>query len=129
MQRKIENVYMANESVIKLFEGKQVRIVWDEEQEKYYFSVVDVAEVLTDSLNPTDYLKKLRKRDLELGTYLGTNCPQVAMKTSTGKMRITLAADLQGIFRIIQSIPSKKAEPVKQWLAQLGEYYGSRIAS
>lgn len=111
---------MADESIIKLFEGKQVRVVWNEKEEKYYFSVVDIVQVLTDSLNPTDYLKKLRKRDPELGTFLGTNCPQVAMKTSTGKMRITLAADLEGIFRLIQSIPSKKAEPVKQWLAEQG---------
>ena len=111
---------MADESIIKLFEGKQVRIAWNEKEEKYYFSVVDIVQVLTDSLNPTDYLKKLRKRDPELGTFLGTNCPQVAMKTSTGKMRITLAADLEGIFRLIQSIPSKKAEPVKQWLAEQG---------
>ena len=112
---------MADESIIKLFEGKQVRIVWNEQEEKYYFSVVDIVQVLTDSINPTDYLKKLRKRDPELGLFLGTNCPQVAMVTSTGKKRITLAADLEGIFRLIQSIPSKKAEPVKQWLAQLGE--------
>ena len=112
---------MANESIIKLFEGKQVRILWNEEEEKYYFSVVDIVQVLTDSANPTDYLKKMRKRDEELGSFLGTNCPQVAMKTSTGKSRLTLAADLQGIFRIIQSIPSKKAEPIKQWLAQLGQ--------
>ena len=112
---------MADESIIKLFEGKQVRIVWNEQEEKYYFSVVDIVQVLTDSINPTDYLKKLRKRDPELGLFLGTNCPQVAMVTATGKKRITLAADLEGIFRLIQSIPSKKAEPVKQWLAQLGE--------
>ena len=112
---------MANESIIQLFEGKQVRIVWDEEKEKYFFSIVDVVGVLTDSANPTDYLKKLRKREPELGIFLGTNCPQVAMLTPTGKKRITLAADLQGIFRIIQSIPSKKAEPVKQWLAELGQ--------
>lgn len=111
---------MANESIIKLFEDKKVRIVWNEHEEKYYFSIVDIVEVLTDSANPTDYLKKLRKRDPELGTYLGTNCPQVAMLTSTGKKRITLAADSEGIFRIIQSIPSKKAEPVKQWLANVG---------
>lgn len=111
---------MANESIIKLFEDKKVRIVWNEREEKYYFSIVDIVEVLTDSANPTDYLKKLRKRDTELGTYIGTNCPQVAMLTSTGKKRITLAADLEGIFRIIQSIPSKKAEPVKQWLANVG---------
>ena len=112
---------MNDNFAIQLFEGKKVRIVWDAEQEKYYFSVVDIVQVLTDSTNPTDYLKKLRKRDTELGAFLGTNCPQVEMYTFTGKKRITLAADLQGIFRIIQSVPSKKAEPVKQWLAQLGE--------
>ena len=112
---------MNDDFAIQLFEGKKVRIVWDAEQEKYYFSVVDIVQVLTDSTNPTDYLKKLRKRDTELGTFLGTNCPQVEMLTFTGKKRLTLASDLQGIFRIIQSIPSKKAEPVKQWLAQLGE--------
>ena len=112
---------MEDNFAIQLFEGNKVRIVWDEEQEKYYFSVVDIVQVLTGSTNPTDYLKKLRKRDPELGSFLWTNCPQVEMRTFTGKKRMTLAADLQGIFRIIQSIPSKKAEPVKQWLAQLGE--------
>lgn len=112
---------MNDNFAIQLFEGKRVRIVWDAEQEKYYFSIVDIVQVLTDSTNPTDYLKKLRKRDPELGAFLGTNCPQVEMLTFTGKKRLTLASDLQGIFRIIQSIPSKKAEPVKQWLAQLGE--------
>jgi hypothetical protein len=117
----IKEFTMEDNFAIQPFEGKKVRIVWDEEQEKYYFSVVDIVQVLTDSANPTDYLKKLRKRDPELGSFLGTNCPQVEMYTFTGKKRITLAADLQGIFRIIQSIPSKKAEPVKQWLAQLGE--------
>ena len=115
------DITMEENFAIQLFEGKKVRIVWDEEQEKYYFSVVDIVQVLTDSTNPTDYLKKIRKRDPELGSFLGTNCPQVEMLTFTGKKRKTLAADLQGIFRIIQSIPSKKAEPVKQWLAQLGQ--------
>ena len=104
---------MNDNFAIQLFEGKRVRIVWDAEQEKYYFSIVDIVQVLTDSTNPTDYLKKLRKRDPELGAFLGTNCPQVEMLTFTGKKRLTLASDLQGIFRIIQSIPSKKAEPVK----------------
>lgn len=112
---------MDDNFAIQLFEGKRVRIVWDAEQEKYYFSVVDIVQVLTDSTNPTDYLKKLRKRDQEVGLFLGTNCPQVMMTTLTGKKRLTLAADLQGIFRLIQSIPSRKAEPVKQWLAKLGE--------
>ncbi|MBQ7697887.1 MAG: hypothetical protein IJT35_04810 [Paludibacteraceae bacterium] len=111
---------MANESIIKAFDGKNIRIVWNEQEEKYFFSVVDVVQVLTDSSNPTDYLKKLRKRDTELGVFLGTNCPQIQMKTPTGKKRLTLAADVEGIFRIIQSIPSKKAEPVKRWLAEVG---------
>ena len=93
---------MEDNFAIQLFEGNKVRIVWDEEQEKYYFSVVDIVQVLTGSTNPTDYLKKLRKRDPELGSFLGTNCPQVEMRTFTGKKRMTLAADLQGIFRIIQ---------------------------
>ena len=72
---------MNDNFAIQLFEGKKVRIVWDAEKEKYYFSVVDIVQVLTDSTNPTDYLKKLRKRDPELGVFLGTNCPQVAMVT------------------------------------------------
>ena len=104
-----KDITMEDNFAIQLFEGNKVRIVWDEEQEKYYFSVVDIVQVLTDSTNPTDYLKKIRKRDPELGSFLGTNCPQVEMLTFTGKKRKTLAADLQGIFRIIQSVPSKKA--------------------
>lgn len=103
-----------------LFETTEIRSVWDDEQEEWYFSVVDVVAVLTESLNPTDYLKKLRKRDALLGDYLGTNCPQVVMKTSTGKLRKTLAATTEQLLRIIQSIPSKKAEPFKLWLAQAG---------
>ena len=112
---------MANESVIKLFEGKQVRIVWDEEQEKYYFSVVDVVGVLTDSVNTRDCIKKMLRRDPELKSRWGTICPPTEMVAADGKRYKTQAADLQGIFRIIQSIPSKKAEPVKQWLAELGQ--------
>lgn len=107
-------------SNIKLFQEKQVRSVWNEEEEQWYFSVVDVVAILTDSTNPTDYLKKLRKRDAELANYIGTNCPQVNMLTNTGKNRKTLATNTKGILRIIQSIPSPKAEPFKQWLAQVG---------
>ena len=107
-------------SNIKLFQEKQVRSVWNEEEEQWYFSVVDVVAILTDSTNPTDYLKKLRKRDAELASYIGTNCPQVNMLTNTGKNRKTLATNTKGILRIIQSIPSPKAEPFKQWLAQVG---------
>ena len=105
---------------IQLFESIHVRSHWDEPQEKWYFSVVDVVRVLTDSTNPTDYLKKLRKRDAELGSYLGTNCPQVAMPSASGVMRRTLAADVPTLLRLIQSIPSPKAEPFKQWLAKVG---------
>ena len=105
---------------IQLFESIHVRSHWDEAQEKWYFSVVDVVQVLTDSTNPTDYLKKLRKRDAELGSYLGTNCPQVAMPSASGVIRRTLAADVPTLLRLIQSIPSPKAEPFKQWLAKVG---------
>ena len=112
---------MTTETSIKLFEEKKVRTAWDENEEEWYFSVVDVVGVLTDSVNPTDYLKKLRKRDKFLGEYMGTNCPQIEMKTETGKNRKTLAANLKDLFRIIQSIPSPKAEPFKQWLAQVAK--------
>ena len=109
-----------NNDELQLFEDKKIRTAWDEEKEEWYFSVVDVVAVLTDSVNPTDYLKKLRKRDEQLGAYLGTNCPQVAMRTTTGKLRKTLAATTEQLFRIIQSIPSPKAEPFKLWLAEVG---------
>ena len=107
-------------SNIKLFQDKKIRSAWIEEEEQWYFSVVDVVEALTDSVNPTDYLKKIRKRDEALGSFLGTNCPQVEMLTETGKKRKTLAANVKGLLRIIQSIPSPKAEPFKQWLATVG---------
>lgn len=107
-------------SNIKLFQDKKIRSAWNKEEEQWYFSVVDVVEALTDSVNPVDYLKKLRKRDEKLSSYLGTNCPQVEMLTETGKKRKTLAANVKGLFRIIQSIPSPKAEPFKLWLSQVG---------
>lgn len=78
---------MSKEEALKLFETKKIRTVWDNEKEKRYFSIVDVVAVLTDSINPTDYLKKLRKRDKELGEYIGTNCPQILMTTETGRKR------------------------------------------
>lgn len=105
---------------IQFFEDKQVRSAWDDENEEWFFSVVDVVGVLSGSTNPTDYLKKMRKRDPELNSYLGTNCPQVAMIGSTGKKRLTLAGTPKHILRVVQSIPSSKAEPLKQWLAQVG---------
>ncbi|HGQ0644101.1 TPA: Bro-N domain-containing protein [Streptococcus pneumoniae] len=106
---------------IKLYENKEIRSVWDEEKEEWYFSVVDVVGVLSESKNPTDYFKKMRKRDEQLAFYIGTNCPQVEMKSSSGKKRKILAGNMKDIFRIIQSIPSPKAEPFKLWLAEVGK--------
>ena len=106
---------------IKLYENKEIRSAWDEEKEEWYFSVVDVVGVLSESKNPTDYLKKMRKRDEQLAFYIGTNCPQVEMKSSSGKKRKILAGNIKDIFRIIQSIPSPKAEPFKLWLAEVGK--------
>ena len=111
---------MDNNVAIQLFENTQVRVVWNEQEEQFYFSVVDVIKALTDSTNPTDYLKKLRKRDEQLGLYVGTNCPQINMLTETGKKRKTLAANMEQLLRIIQSVPSPKAEPLKRWLAEVG---------
>lgn len=110
---------MTEPTKMVLFNDKAIRSHWDDEQEDWFFSVVDVVAALSDSANPTDYLKKLRKRDEQLGTYIGTNCPQVAMPTESGKLRKTLAASTQQLLRIIQSIPSKKAEPFKLWLAEV----------
>ena len=104
---------------IAIFQKKEIRkTIYNNE---WYFSVVDIVAALTDSINPTDYLKKLRKRDDEVRTYIGTNCPQIEMITDTGKKRKTLAGNTETIFRIIQSIPSKKAEPFKRWLAKVGK--------
>lgn len=111
---------MDENNSIQLFEDRKIRTAWDEEKEEWYFSVVDVVAALSDSANPTDYLKKMRKRDEQLASYLGTNCPQVEMTGSTGKKRKVLAANTEGILRIIQSIPSPKAEPFRLWLAAVG---------
>src|SRR3989339_1081143 len=111
---------MINEQNDKLviFQSKEIRRAWY--QDEWYYSLVDVVEALSDSVNATDYLKKLRKRDEELGNYLGTNCPQVEMPTQTLKKRKILAGNTKDIFRLIQSIPSPKAEPFKQWLSKVG---------
>ena len=111
---------MDENNSIQLFEDRKIRTAWDEEKEEWYFSVVDVVAALSDSANPTDYLKKMRKRDEQLASYLGTNCPQVEMTGSTGKKRKVLAANTEQILRIIQSIPSPKAEPFRLWLAAVG---------
>lgn len=109
-------------NAIKLFEGNQIRSVWDNEQEEWYFSVVDVIAVLTESDKPRDYWYRVKKRmSDEEKSELSTICRQLKLKAPDGKMRETDVADMQGIFRIIQSIPSPKAEPFKLWLAQVGK--------
>lgn len=110
---------MTQKQAIQLFEERKVRTVWDDEAETWYFSILDIIAVLTDSVNPTDYFKKMRKRDESLASFVGTNCPQVAMKTESGVMRKTLVGDMKCVLRVIQSIPSPKAEPFKQWMSQV----------
>lgn len=105
--------------MIKLFGEKNIRTVWDDKEEKWYFSIVDVVEVLTDSADPKQYIKKMRKRDPQLDSNWGTICTLVQMKGADGKKRKQMAADTKGMFRLIQSIPSPKAEPFKQWMAQV----------
>ena len=112
---------MSDESIIQIFEGINVRIVWNEEEQEYYFSIADIVQVLTETVNPRDYIKKMLKRDPELKSSWGTICPPTRMKAADGKYYKTQAATLEGVFRVIQSIPSKKAEPLKQWLAEIGK--------
>lgn len=108
-------------SSIKLFETKKVRTHWDAEREVWYFSIIDVVEILTDSTNPRDYWFKMKLRvKTEDGLELSTVCRQLKMRAIDGKMRQTDVADTQSLLRIIQSIPSPKAEPFKQWLAKVG---------
>ena len=106
---------------IKLFENNKIRSVWDEEREEWFFSIIDIVAVLTESVNPQAYWRKLKQRLKEEGNETVTNCHTLKMKALDGKMRKTDVADMQGIFRIIQSIPSPKAEPFKMWLAEVGK--------
>lgn len=106
---------------IKHFEGKSIRSVWDREKEEWFFSVVDIIEILTESANPQAYWRKLKQRLKKEGNETVTNCHGLKMRAPDGKMRVTDVADMQGIFRIIQSIPSPKAEPFKMWLAEVGK--------
>ena len=107
---------------VKIFEGSQIRSVWDNEREEWYFSVVDVIGSLTESNNPRDYWYRVKKRmSEEEKSELSTICRQLKLKAPDGKMRLTDVADMQGIFRIIQSVPSPKAEPFKMWLAEVGK--------
>lgn len=112
---------MAEHEAIKLFEENQMRIFFDDVTETWYICINDVIQALTDSKDPADYLKKMRKRDHELDDFVrGTNCPPHQFVSTDGKKHAVNCASLQDIFRIIQSIPSKNAEPFKQWLAQVG---------
>lgn len=119
MRRNGKNDMSINQ--IKLFEGKEVRSIWDVEKEEWYFSVVDVVGVLTESNNPRGYWYRVKKRMTEEEkSQLSTICRQLKLESSDGKKYNTDVADMEGIFRIIQSIPSPKAEPFKQWLAKVG---------
>ena len=110
---------MTQRQKIQLFEDKKVRTAWDDQEEKWYFSIVDVCGVLTDSKDPQAYWRKLKQRLKEEGNETVTNCHALKMLAPDGKMRLTDVADTEQLFRLIQSIPSKKAEPFKQWMAQV----------
>lgn len=111
---------MKDNKSLLLFENRAIRTEWDDETETWYFSVTDIVEVLTDSSDPKQYIKKMRLRDSELNSRWGTICTLTAMTASDGKRYRTTAANIEGILRIIQSIPSPKAEPLKLWLAEVG---------
>jgi len=108
------------DNAIKLFEEKKIRTYWDEKQCKWYFAIVDVVEVLTDSRNPAIYWRVMKKRMIDEGNETVTNCNGLKMKAKDGKMRLTDVADTEQLLRLIQSIPSPKAEPFKMWLAKVG---------
>lgn len=109
------------ETISNLFEGKEIRSIWDKDKEDYYFSVVDVINALAEPTNPRDYWYQLKKRlTEEEKSELSTKCRQLKMKAKDGKMRETDTLDTEGIFRLIESVPSPKAEPFKVWLAKLG---------
>ena len=110
---------MKSSEAIKIFEDKKVRTLWDEESEKWYISIVDVVEILTESPNPRKYWSVLKTRLKKEGSQLTTNCSQLKMKSSDGKYYKTDVADTEQLFRLIQSIPSPKAEPFKLWLARV----------
>ena len=110
---------MTKKEALKMFEERKVRTVWDDKQEKWYFSIVDVVEVLTDSADASAYWRKLKQRLKQEGNETVTNCHGLKMRAADGKMRMTDVADTEQLFRLMQSIPSPKAEPFKQWMAQV----------
>ena len=105
----------------KMFNDKTIRTVWNKDEEKYYVSVIDIAEALTDSVDPAGYWRKLKQRLKQEGNETVTNCHELKLKARDGKYRMTDVVDIEGMFRIVESIPSKKAEPMKLWLARLGK--------
>ena len=111
---------MTKETAIKLFESKQVRTIWNADEEKWYFSIVDIVGILSESIDAQAYWRKLKQRLKEEGNETVTNCHALKMEAADGKMRLTDVADTEQLLRLIQSIPSKKAEPFKQWLARVG---------
>ena len=118
LQTKVEG-YMTKREISKLFEDRKIRTVWDDKEEKWYFSIVDVVAVLTDSENPQTYWRVLKNRLKKEGNQTVTNCNALKLRAADGKMRLTDVADTEQIFRLIQSIPSHKAEPIKQWIAHV----------
>ena len=123
---------MTRQQAIQLFEERKVRTVWDDQEEKWYFSIVDVCGVLTDSkdaLTARKYWNKLKQRLKEEGNETVTNCHQLKLKAADGKMRLTDVADTEQLFRIIQSIPSPKAEPFKQWMASVAKAARTQLES
>ena len=109
---------MTQKQALQIFEERKVRTVWDDEQEKWYFAIADVVEILTETVNPTDYIKKMKKRDPQLAEGWGQIVTPLSLQTAGGKQHVNCAS-LEGVFRIIQSIPSPKAEPFKLWMAQV----------
>ena len=113
---------MAQEEAIKLFDAKKIRVVWDDQTEKYYFSIIDIIQVLTESADyqtARKYWNKLKQRLSEEGNETVTNCHQLKLTAADGKQRLTDVADTEQVLRLVQSVPSKKAEPFKLWLAQV----------
>ena len=110
---------MTKKEALQLFEEKKIRSVWDEKEEKWYFSIVDVCAVLTESKDSAAYWRKLKQRLKQEGNETVTNCHSLKLRAADGKLRLTDVADTEQLFRLIQSIPSPKAEPFKLWMAQV----------
>lgn len=126
IELEVENITGNQE--LEFFFDDNIRKIWHKQEEEWYFSISDIIEILSESTNPKEYIKKMRKRDSELNSNWGTICTPIQMVAKDGKKRKVQAANVAGVLRIIQSIPSKKAEPFKQWLAQVGKERLDEIA-